>query len=277
MERIEIIKNSFSIGDASNRIFGYCNRSSKNKIIKILEENSLDINLFKGKNKNRKYEIIIKKCPVCNREFQNFSGGGKEKTTCSIKCSNSYKPKRIKGSEKPRKSSKIKLKKFNCVICRFDFEKFTSRNLIKTCSNECRNKLHRKIQNKLIEDGFHKGWKSRNIESYPERFFKKVLTGMKINYIFNMPVSKKDLGIESSSFYFLDFFINKNGVKIDLEIDGKQHKISERLSSDVERDRLLSSNSYLVYRIEWNPINNEKGKEMMKNKISEFVEWYNSI
>ncbi len=68
---------------------------------------------------------------------------------------------------------------------------------------------------------------------------------------------------------------SKNGVKIDLEIDGKQHK--QRKEHDTERDKFLTENGFKVYRVEWNQINNEKGKEQMKNKIDAFIAFYKSL
>lgn len=79
----------------------------------------------------------------------------------------------------------------------------------------------------------------------------------------------------STKKYFLDFLIEKNGIKVDLEIDGKQHK--QRKEHDVERDKFLTENGFKVYRVEWNQINNEKGKEMMKEKIDAFISFYNSL
>jgi very-short-patch-repair endonuclease len=52
----------------------------------------------------------------------------------------------------------------------------------------------------------------------------------------------------STKKYFLDFLIEKNGKKIDLEIDGKQHK--DRKDHDKERDEYLTDLGYIVYRID---------------------------
>ena len=72
---------------------------------------------------------------------------------------------------------------------------------------------------------------------------------------------------------FLDFFIEKNGVKIDLEIDGKQHNYSDRIIKDKERDEFVSSNCIEIYRVSWNSINTEKGKIEMKEKIDDFLKF----
>lgn len=73
------------------------------------------------------------------------------------------------------------------------------------------------IAKKGFIQGIRKGWKSRTIISFPEKFWRMVLDNNNISYIVNFPVSRKSLGDNSSKSYFLDFKISNN---IDLEIDG---------------------------------------------------------
>lgn len=119
-----------------------------------------------------------------------------------------------------------------------------------------------------INNGTFSGWQSRNITSYPEQFWISVLDNNNISYVREDFTTKK---------YFLDFLIEKNGKKLDLEIDGKQHKYEDRKEHDLERDEYLKSLGYIVYRIEWNSINNQKGKDLMKEKINNFLEFYNNL
>ena len=77
--------------------------------------------------------------------------------------------------------------------------------------------------------------------------------------------------------YFLDFFIIKNGKLLDLEIDGKQHEYKDRKISDDIRDINLKNEGYLIYRIKWNSINDDKGKQLMKDKIDKFIEFYDNL
>lgn len=72
----------------------------------------------------------------------------------------------------------------------------------------------------------------------------------------------------------MDFFIEKNGVKIDLEIDGKQHLYEDRKIHDKERDEFLTEKGYIIYRVPWNEINSEEGKLLMKNKINDFLTFF---
>ena len=139
----------------------------------------------------------------------------------------------------------------------------------KTCSLECSKELKRKngqlTQERLIKNGTHKGWQLRNILSYPEKFWITVLKNNNIDFIPNKPLK------HGNSNYFLDFYIEINNRKIDLEIDGKQHKYEERIESDKVRDEFILNNNIEVYRVEWNEINSEKGKQIMKEKIDKFL------
>jgi predicted nucleic acid-binding Zn ribbon protein len=270
MNEKEIILSSYSIGDLTLKLFGYANAVTKEKTIKFLGKNGFSPNIFEGKNKRIKYERIKKECPVCKKEFETKKGHSKETFTCSIKCSNSLSPKRKKDPNRsPRKriyspgETKPKYHK-ECVICSSIFLGFKN---TKTCSKECTSKLLKKKADERVLNGEHKGWTTRNISSYPEDFFKKVLNNLEIEFIFNFPVSKSSLGVRSSSSYFLDFYIQIGQRKIDLEIDGKQHEYSDRKESDQERDSLLIKNGYEVYRIGWkNPVN-DKNKDYIKREI----------
>jgi hypothetical protein len=130
---------------------------------------------------------------------------------------------------------------------------------------------------KRMAEGKIKPWQSRNILSYPEKFFKKVLENNNIefegpNYI----IKQKDLGVPDclpSSCYFLDFKIGN----VDLEIDGKQHSYSDRKESDKVRDEYLTKAGYIVYRIKWKSINSESGKQYIKKEIDKLLEFLGRV
>lgn len=142
----------------------------------------------------------------------------------------------------------------------------------KTCLDKCHVELKR-IKSKesikrVIAEGRFVGWQTRNIKSYAEIFWHKVLQNNGIEYIAEYFLDKK---------YFLDFYIIKNGIEIDLEIDGKQHKYEDRIEHDKIRDEYIKSKGIVVYRIDWNEINSESGSLMMKEKIDNFLDFYNNI
>lgn len=146
----------------------------------------------------------------------------------------------------------------------------------KYCSEECKQKFisnHMSLlRQKEIQNGTFQGWKSRNITSYAENFWKYVLDNNDIKYIREQLVEYGNLG--NGERYFLDFYIEHNGRKIDLEIDGKQHNYEDRKESDIRRDNYIKSLGIEVYRIKWNEINSENGKKIMKEKINNFLEYY---
>jgi hypothetical protein len=133
--------------------------------------------------------------------------------------------------------------------------------------------------NERIANRAHKGWQSRNIVSYPEQFFIGVLKNNNLekgrDYGFNYPLPKSKLGLSSCANYFLDFYFED--VKLDLEIDGKQHEYEDRIVSDKNRDTLLKDNGYTVYRIKWKNINNDDGKAYIKEEIDKFFSFYINI
>ena len=268
MEMKRIILESYSMSDLSIKIFGRSNGRYKLKVLDILEKNGFDESVFEGKNKNSKHEKIFKKCPVCGTEFQTLSGIKREKNSCSVSCSNVLSPKRKRDPLLPikrvrDKRIKTKIEK-NCSNCNRVFMGYLN---TKNCSKECTNEHMKNIMIEKVKNGDHSGWTTRKISSYPEDFFKKVLDNMEVKYEFNYPISKYLLGIKCKSCYFLDFYIEINGKKIDLEIDGKQHEYPERRESDLLRDDILKKNDFIVYRIKWkNPIN-EKNKSHMKEEI----------
>ncbi len=121
---------------------------------------------------------------------------------------------------------------------------------------------------KSFKEGTHATWQTRNIESYPEKYFKRVLENLSLtNYEFNHPI-KNDEG----KTYFLDFYFS-NG-KIDLEIDGSQHKLPERIESDKKRDKFLEKEGIKVFRIDWKNPKTKKGKGYLEEKIKELFDLY---
>lgn len=132
-------------------------------------------------------------------------------------------------------------------------------------------KAGQEVQKRLMADGKHQGWQSRNITSYAEQFWMQVLDNNEISYSREVPVK------HGKSNYFLDFVIECNGKLIDLEIDGKQHTYEDRKASDIARDLYLTKCGYLVYRVAWNEVNSDAGSSEMKEKIAAFLVFYNSL
>jgi very-short-patch-repair endonuclease len=257
----------------------------------VLKMRVLGLNKIQ-ENKNeriKEYNLTPNRCSECHNVL-NYEK--RKNKFCSSNCSATYNNKnRVLSDNTKRKigdsinrynvNNPNKQKAISCVMCGSEFypKRSNSGRLSKstTCSKLCSHELRSnksKIQmKKRIADGKHKGWISRNVISYPEKFFIEVLKNNNIKYIHNYPVKQSDLGLESTYNYFLDFYIeNKN---IDLEIDGQQH--DRRKNDDMTRDAALISCDYNVYRIKWRNINTVNGKENMKKEIEKFLDYYNSI
>jgi very-short-patch-repair endonuclease len=257
--------------------YGYYNGRVKKAIIEFCVLNNLDPDEIIRENSKKP-----NKCLYCGKELE---GKGKyTKKFCDSSCAASYNNKGRTHSEETKFKIKSSLHKKNvernnknhpkirkCVICGKDFivskKANGSYSRTSTCSDECHHTLisnrGKEVMNKLISEGRHIGWQSRNIISYPEQFWMKVLENNNIDYKHNFFIKDRH--------YFLDFLININDKKIDLEIDGKQHKYEDRVGHDIERDKNLKEDGYLIYRVEWNTINTEEGSEKMKNKIIDFI------
>ena len=224
-------------------------------------------------------------CENCKKEF--FEDWRKYKEGlckfCSRTCSNSRSHSK-ETKEKIGKSVSIssyergrtKTKKI-CLDCNKEISHDNKSGYCSKCikgrslSKETKEKLSEAAK-KNVREGKHQGWKTRNISSYPEIFFKKVMENNGLKYKFNHPVSKKSLGVDNCSSYFLDFYFEE--LKLYLEIDGKQHNYKDRAESDEERDKLLKKNGYIVYRIKWKSINSEEGKAYIKSEIDKFLDFY---
>ena len=167
----------------------------------------------------------------------------------------------------------------NCQCCGKEFiPKITKANRVsgnKYCSDDCLNKsMKEKVSQKVqerIKNGTFSGWKSRNIISYAENFWKNVLDNNQIPYIREYLLQYGNL--YNTERYFLDFYIELNNRKIDLEIDGKQHKYQDRIEKDKIRDKFIKEQGIEIYRIEWNEIKSKEGSLKMKEKIDKFLEF----
>lgn len=220
-----------------------------------------------------KQNHIEKICPKCGVTFISAT---KEQVFCCRKCANSHshtensKTKISNGVKEHLISIGFKSNKIYCYKCGKQIRKNLS-GLCNSCylKSDYRKELdkrHSEIMKGKPRWNIH-----RNQTSYAEDFFINVLDNNGIKYEREKSIKKLD----NIHCYFLDFYIEVNNIKIDLEIDGSQHK--EREESDKNRDSYLESLGIKVYRIPWNNINSEKGKKIMKDKISNFLNFLNEI
>lgn len=133
-------------------------------------------------------------------------------------------------------------------------------------------KLLSEKQKENIKCGISHGWLSRKLISFPERFWMRVLDNNSIQYQFQLKIPHSSLGLMGGASYFLDFALPG---KVDLEIDGEQHKF--RKEYDLKRNKNLEKNGWTIYRIDWNNVTSYNGKLMMKEKIERFLNWYKNF
>lgn len=271
------------------------------KIVKALDKLCLELNIdishFNRYNKNkRKFSKVNKNCPLCNKVFETLLGWGKEKITCSYKCSNIFfKDKRY--TEESRRKISNSMRKYHRILSlelhtKITFTMYKSRKirvyLLKKkcilCGSDCRNRhqlycskkcvlldpLHRKKLsekvNARIANGTHKGWASRTKlkPSYAEQYIINLLKEQfpNVQYVRELKVGK----------WFIDFAFSKTA----LEIDGRQHLFPERILSDQIKDEYLKNQGWKVVRIKWKKVTKEFRDEVI-SKLNDIVEFNQRI
>lgn len=310
---LEELHKSKSVSDFYKR-HGYTDSSISGNMLKELREYAVQIgfdldlyNAEKQYNKNPEYCLTCGKvipynkyrnkfcCHSCSAKYSNLHREPVHTPEMKNKISTTLSEKEIRvcckcgESFEAQKVSKIDicytcrgLVKINnkvrkiftkiCLICNKEFRAYFIGK--KCCSEQCRKIYVNNKTQERIKNGTFSGWKSRNITSYPERFFIKVLENNNIlnECKINFPITKLSLGLSDSVCYFLDFYFPD--IKLDLEIDGKQHKYEDRKKSDLQRDKILQNNGIIVYRIKWKSINTDEGKNYIKQEIEKFMEMY---
>lgn len=127
MNYIEIIKECYSYSDLCRMLNISNNGAGIRKVKKIIDENKLDISHFDNGYAKRdiKYVRVIKKCPVCDKDFETLSGHKREKTTCSHSCSNTFYRSGSNNPNWKEESTQYRNKCFEfhkkeCIICKED-------------------------------------------------------------------------------------------------------------------------------------------------------------
>ena len=185
-------------------------------------------------------------CEFCNREFKP-SGIAYHKKYCK---SNPNKIKPKKKSQKwldamARRRGKVKNQWADPNYSASDEtrQKLSKAGKGRKHTQETKEKLSKIRKEFLAENPEMVPYKLNhysNGPSYPEIYWKGILDAHNINYVEEYPVS----------FYSLDFAIIDR--KIDLEIDGSQHYLDERIiESDKQRTKYLESFGWTVIRINW--------------------------
>lgn len=226
----------------------------------------------------------MKKCLNCDKEIIN-----EKNIFCNKSCAAAFNNKKRKGTYKRKQQSIDKQKETNKNLWNSKrgekLRKIRSDNAKrimqenKVLKDKAIKRLKKSDKNtekqkqtirKKIESGEWNTWKSRKIRSYPELITEDWLRKNDLfeNCIVEHSVLKKDLGINERGNYFLDFYFFDK--KIDLEIDGSQHKEPERKKLDKKRDKYLRKNGIIVIRIEVVNFKNKHQSKIFFDKLNKF-------
>lgn len=259
--------------------YNLMNKSINQRLAKGLEKKLTEEQ--KQKEKQKLNWISEKhRCEKCGKIMTHKYASGR---FCSPECSHSKvvseeTKQKISNSLKVFRSNQSKEKnnetlKKECKNCGKPIKIYN-----RTCF--CRNCLTNTEEGKKIlklsavkgaiskkNNGFKPKWMPRNVVPIGEKFFKKFLTLKKIKFVQNFPVK------HISQNYVLDFLIELDGLKIDLEIDGHQHLREERKKHDQIRDSFLQEKGYIVYRISWPSTKSKNKKNKFKKEVYDFLEF----
>jgi len=156
----KIVKESVSKSEVCRKMGIAGNGTGLRKVTQLSEQYNVDISHFSLKaamNKfNRRYELVVKTCPVCGKEFQTNKNHKREKVTCSHSCSNTFFAHKRNLPERYTNYKTICFSKWpkKCLLC--GYEKIVSvhhldenhnnnniENLIPLCMN-CHGEVHSK-------------------------------------------------------------------------------------------------------------------------------------
>ena len=211
----------------------------------------------------------IVKCKKCSIEFFKVKSDIKENNFCSHSCSASYNNSLRHYSEESNNKRILKLQilfkvKINCAICDKEYEIETNNSKLKNkrynkyCNN-CTDKINKgelnKIYPKITEEAKFKMSESKkklykihpekhpnvrcakNIESYPEKFFKEFL---ELNNIYKDIDYKQNYKIDK---YYVDFYFFK--LNLSVEIDGERwHDRND--NREIERENKIKEKTKII-------------------------------
>ena len=198
-----------------NNIYGkglFCNKKCQ---LALASKKGNEVKKIKHK-KNIEEKLKNHKCLNCGKQLQNI-----KTKFCNHSCSTQFNNKKRESfSEKTKqkisdsvkkyyKYKKDKEKRLNDCKKRFcncgkNIGYFNKSGMCRECFNNSgkRKELGKISYQKVLAEGKFVGWKTRNITSYAEQFWQKVLDNNKISYTREFVVK---YGKKANEHYFLDF------------------------------------------------------------------------
>lgn len=203
-------------------------------------------------------------CKYCNKECKNNNSLRNHERLCKANPNRQFTKFNDNCWQKAKGTNKfIKAKKLGIEI-KVSTEtkaKISNSKKGKVHSEETKQKISKSMKVYLLKNPdkvpYLLNHSSKGI-SYPERYFKFILSSNKIYYDFQY----------QEGLYSLDFKINN----IDLEIDGDQHYLDKKIiKHDIIRNKVLTDKGYKIIRIKWSDykkLSRSKRELFIKNLIS---------
>ena len=186
-------------------------------------------------------ELFI--CCHCGSKRENHNSWKNHERCCSFNHNRVYKNGMTgkKGSNQYTKAKRLNQPK--PIKSLETLEKIRLANTGRKHSQETKEKISKARRKYLTENPDMVPYKLNHYSkgpSYPERYWKKILNKANINYVEQYQIHT----------YQLDFALVER--KIDIEIDGDQHYLDQRIvESDKRRNEYLESLGWKIIRIRW--------------------------
>ena len=122
----KIVKESVSKSEVCRKLGIAGNGTGLRKITELSKQYSVDISHFSHRaamsKSLRKYNVVVKRCPICGTQFEAQEGHPKEKVTCSHGCSNTFFAEKRNIPSRYSRYTTICFKKWpkKCVLCGYD-------------------------------------------------------------------------------------------------------------------------------------------------------------
>lgn len=199
-------------------------------------------------------------CQFCGRETTNIGANKAHENRCKsnpLPIVYSKKPRRggHKGSNQYTKAKKLGLPK--PIMSDETRKKLSDKAKKQKHSQETKIKISKARIKYLAENPEMVPYKLNHYSkgpSYPERYWKKIFDSVGLKYTEQYQIHT----------YQLDFALVEE--KIDIEIDGEQHYLDERIvESDKRRNEYLKSLGWKIIRIRWSEYKKLVAKQDRKN------------
>lgn len=213
---------------------------------------------------NKTKDAKIFECQFCHRQTTNAGANKKHENSCS------KNPNYVKGGRKPGykgtnqfiKATELGLDK--PVSSLSTRKKLSQANLGKKQSQQTKEKISKSRIKYLSENPDKVPYKLNHYSkgpSYPERYWKKIFDKFGIKYTEQYQIH----------IYQLDFALID--AKIDIEIDGEQHYLDERIvESDKRRNKYLENLGWKIIRIRWSNYKKLVDKQDRRQYIDTLIE-----